>query len=87
MEFFNIQSSAALIYDEFIQNAGKYHKEKALAMTVACYYYTAYAVSTVCFYDSAITSQLILQTPGRRTGSSCRLHSPKQSSSRRTFTL
>lgn len=46
MEFFNIQSSAALIYDEFIQNAGKYHKEKALTMTVACYY-TAYAVSTV----------------------------------------
>lgn len=26
MEFFNIKSSAALIYDEFIQNAGKYHK-------------------------------------------------------------
>lgn len=47
MEFFNIQSSAALIYDEFIQKAGKYQKEKALATTVACYYYTACAVSTV----------------------------------------
>lgn len=41
----------------------------------------------VCFYDSVITSQLLLQTPGRRTGSSCRLHSHKQSSSQRTFTL
>lgn len=30
MEFFNIKSSAALIYDEFIQNAGKYHQWKAL---------------------------------------------------------
>lgn len=32
MEFFNIKSSAALIYDEFIQKAGKYPKLKSLLL-------------------------------------------------------
>lgn len=82
MEIFNIKSSAALIYDEFIQKAGKYHQWES--HLINCWSAMGIAAS---FTDMIVTLCRPWQTPGRRTGSSCRPHSPKPSSSRRTSTL
>lgn len=80
MDFFNIKSSAALI-DEFVQNAGKCRKRESLFTTARSQW------TPLCLYDWSVTACRLWQTPGRRTGSSCRPRSPKPSSSRRTSTL
>lgn len=81
MEFYNIKSSAALIYDEFIQKAGKYQQWKT-------FFFNCWAATDpTASFRLTVTSCRLWQTPGRRTGSSCRPRSPKPSSSRPTSTL
>lgn len=76
MEFDNIKSSAALIYDEFFQNAGEF--SCWLKFWDACLSFDIDVVPPVCIF---------WQTLGQRTGSLCLLRSHKRSSSGYTFTL
>lgn len=89
MDFFNIKSSAALLYDEFIQNAGE-SSNILRWQYIYLYYHSCFnCLVFLCkgHWPLKLDIILLLQTRERRSGCLCRLLSLKWSSLERTFTL